>query len=74
MGIVALVALALLAGVLIANAPAKPETLPTGTVAQTTTTGTQTTTTTGTQTTTTPTTTGQEDCGCGVPANPRGPR
>jgi hypothetical protein len=66
MGIVALVALALLAGVLIANAPAKPETLPTGTVAQTT--------TTGTQTTTTPTTTGQEDCGCGVPANPRGPR
>ena len=67
MGIVALVALALLAGVLIANAPANPETLSTGSVAQTTA-------TTGTQTTTTPTTTGQEDCGCGVSTNPRGPR
>jgi hypothetical protein len=67
MAIVALIALALLAGTLIGNAPAHPNTLPADTVAQTTTPP-------GTQTTTAPPTSGQEDCGCGVPANPRGPR
>jgi hypothetical protein len=54
-----LIALAVLAGTLIGNAPARPDALPAGTVAQT---------------TTAPPTSGQEDCGCGVPANPRGPR
>jgi hypothetical protein len=67
MGFAALIAIAVLAGVLIANSPARPETPSSGVVAQTTTT------TTGTQSGT-QTTTGQDDCGCGVPANPRGPR
>jgi hypothetical protein len=62
-----LIALAVLAGTLIGNAPARPDALPAGTVAQTSTPP-------GTQTTTAPPTSGQEDCGCGVPANPRGPR
>jgi hypothetical protein len=50
MFVVAIVAVAVLAGVLLANQPANPQPLP-------------------------PTTqTTQQDCGCGVPENPRGPR
>ena len=55
MGIVVLVALGILVGVLVVNAPpANPQPLPP-------------------QPETT-TTTQQPDCGCGVPASPRGPR
>jgi hypothetical protein len=50
MGIAAVVALILLVGVLLVNAPANPQPLPP------------------------PQETPTQDCGCGVPGNPRGPR
>jgi hypothetical protein len=49
MFVVAIVAVAVLAGVLLANQPANPQPLP-------------------------PSTQTTQDCGCGVPDSPRGPR
>ena len=57
MGIAALVALLVLAGVLVATQPAQPQTPPPGTTTS--------------QPGSPPP---QEDCGCGVPSSPRGPR
>ncbi len=58
--VVAAVAMAVLFGVLIANQPANPQTLPPAQTAGT------------TQTAQAPP--APEDCGCGVPNSPRGPR
>ncbi len=55
--VVVFVAIGVLAGILLVNSPANPQTLPQQT----------------TETTQLPPAP-SEDCGCGVPASPRGPR